>query len=194
MKRLLLLMVFLSSISYGQDLDFAVSSLINDLIAKDTVLMDVQWHVLKVKTANGKLSKQDSIEYVSKIRNRQLKLYRLKINESLKNNLKNDLQSGKGLVTKFGEEKVQELLRAIPANSTWEESGVNGSINFVEVSDTDERGFHQFSDPILLLKNKYLIYHAKIGVNINLAFEYVIFSIDKEKGYQVEDVHGILYH
>ncbi len=168
------------------NLDSITYTLITSIIAEDTIIKDVQLRTLKKGILSGKYSKEDSLKFVNSVKSRKFRLYKNRMNNSLKSNLQNDLKNGNERVVKyFGEIGMREIIASIPEDTGHDLTLIDNTIEIIEKSGMREF-CHFFSAPIKIDTNRYLLYHYNHNNDIGGSQYYIIFTINHNDTFEIE--------
>ena len=189
-----ILITFLLSLStvFSQDIDRSTYRLIKDIISADTIIDEYRLKSLKDKVLKGRFTKEDSIKYVESVKNRELLLYKFKCNIEAAEVLVNDLNANGAITKTLSEEVVRKVISEIPSNREHDSSMLDYGIKLINTLDKWSM-YHKFSSTIKIGANRFMIYHCHHTSLRNICIEFLIYNVEKNGAYHIEDKIGIIY-
>ncbi len=154
-------------------------------MGRDTIPDEFRREFIGNRVKAGKMTKQDSVDYFTKITAAPLVLMRDQIDGHAKKILKTQLERGDKMVSYLGKDTVLKII-----NSPTEQKGhpsrlLNAGILLV-TKFPEKQTFHSFSRPFLIDENKYLIYHERLKGKAKIRdsglSEFILYNLtDKNK-------------
>lgn len=177
----------------GQDYADATHELITDIIFQDTVIPEQRYWSIKEKVLDGQLTKEDSIKYIKAIKNRELLLFANQTNSTAYKLLSEDLKNNGTITAELSEDIVRKAMKhPLPdAPHDWKNFG-NG-IKLTKLIDK-WLPYHEFSAPMKIGDNKFIIYHYRNASIYNGSLEFIVYNINSQAKYKIEKVIGLLYN
>src|SRR5690606_25419620 len=107
----------------------------------------------------------------------RLLLFERKTNSIAKNALLKDLQENHYLQKYLSLKEIKEVVDRFPAEDEFHDSSkVHKRIELISEFPKWE-DYHKFSSPVLIGKNRFLVYHYKTTGRFNLEYGVILFSI-----------------
>lgn len=186
--RQLIICIFLiiSNCSLGQST--GVKEIYYDIIQKisyeDTIVHPSALFVLQNGIKNGNYTEEDSLKYVSIIKNRKPAINRTTCNKVLKSTLKEEFLKMDGATRRYLTlDKTRDIIQKIPNEESFNDSSF-GDIIIVN-QDSSRKYSHFFSSPILIEDNEYIIYHYNHNNSLGGNAELIIAEI-KNGNYEIK--------
>ncbi len=189
------ILIITTCFAKSQDTEQIAYNIISDVVRRDTVITPVKQRSIWARMKRGAISKADSVEYVGIIKNRGLRLKREKHNEAFRKRLKHDYITHQALSKRFSPEIIKNVMERLPESGSWQEGApLDGFTLIGTLKRRSENKHHSFSDLVHVIDNQYLIYHERVGIDIDVALEYLLYEIKENGEYTLIKPIGLYYH
>ncbi len=173
---------------YCQNIDGVTYNLMSDIIYSDTLISETKYQILESKVRRKVITKEDSLAYVLSIKNSKLTLFQKTENKEALRILKTDFLNKGKLFQYFSPAEIEHIMKIIPREEyTFQKERLHSS----RIALIDYKKmfllFHKFSSPIKIDSNRFLIYHFKNISKLNHKSEFLIYNINSENKYTIED-------
>ncbi len=157
--------------------------IITKTIRHDTVLDQVVGYVFHKEILKGNQTKQDSIDYIAKIKKKHLILVNRQRNIEAREILAKAYLDSSSIAQVLGKECLLNIVNRIGKDTSHPDFLQGLGIEIIENNDK-VRPNHTFSKPFLVEDNRYLIYHHKyIGRGSGL-IEFILYTVSP--GFEIE--------
>lgn len=189
-----IILFFIVQKNYSQDVNIATHDLIADIMYADTIVPDYKFKILESKLKRGLITKEDSISYISNVKNSKLRLFNRSSSKIALKILERNLNRKGKLTEHFSAAEIQEMISNVPEDeNVFNHIFLPDRIKLIS-SVTKTLNYHKFSAPIKISDFRFLIYHFKnIGVR-NKKAEFLIYEIDTNNNYTILDDILLFYH
>jgi len=158
----------------GQEIVYDGYQIIAEVIAKDTIPDKFDFLLLQKKRADGKITKEDSINYLLRIKKKPLILIRNTKNKYAQEELVRQYLGTKEIAMYLGRNQLLQILKNIKPDQNHPKELKKTGITILEEKPRIKT-HHYFSNPFEIQKNKFIIYHFKyVGRGVGLS-EFIIY-------------------
>ena len=163
------------------------------VISKDTLPDKYALRLLHKKIVSGKITKEDSLNFVAGLKTKPLLLIRNAKNKYAQERLAEQYLDNKEIAKYIGREQLLEVIDRIGPDSNHPKNLEKKGIKIID-EKPKTKSHHYFSAPLFIEEKKYIIYHFKsIGTRVGKS-EFIIYCYNENLEIEIEKTFVLWEH